>query len=159
MWCGPNQCAAKLNCIGTPQHLKSKFGHGFQLDITLKTQSAEGAATDVVADQVSVEQKLLREFKVSLIERNQNKFVYDIQFHDGQQVKLSEIFRILEGMKDDLNIESYALSGTTLEQVFIKMANQKAPPFVPAPAPVPFPVSIELHAPVPVPAQTFSVKM
>ena len=65
------------------------------------------------------------------MEKNQNKFVYDIQFHDGHRMKLSEIFRILEGMKEDLNIESYALSGTTLEQVFIKMANQNEAPFVP----------------------------
>ena len=106
----------QLKCIGTPQHLKSKFGGGFQLDITLNDASSS------TADQLSVEQKLLTEFKVSLIEKNQNKFVYDIQFHDGIDLKLSTIFRILERMKDELNIESYALSGTTLEQVFIKMA-------------------------------------
>ena len=140
--------SGQLRCIGTPQHLKSKFGHGFQLDVTLKTQQVQGEAHDPVADQVSVEQKLLREFKVSLIEKNQNKFVYDIQFHDGHRMKLSEIFRILEGMKEDLNIESYALSGTTLEQVFIKMANQNVFPFVPAPALMPVPVPAPAQAPV-----------
>ena len=117
--------SGQLKCIGTPQHLKSKFGRGFQLDITLETQPVEGE------DHDSVEEKLSRKFKVSLMEKNQNKFVYDIQLHDGHRMKLSEIFRILEGMKEDLNIESYALSGTTLEQVFIKMANQNEAPFVP----------------------------
>ena len=65
-------------------------------------------------------------------------------------MKLSEIFRILEGMKEDLNIESYALSGTTLEQVFIKMANQNVVPFVPAPALMPVPVPGPVQAPVPI---------
>ena len=33
------QVDGQLKCIGTPQELKSKFGKGYQLEITLKTEA------------------------------------------------------------------------------------------------------------------------
>lgn len=127
----------QIQCLGTPQHLKSKFGHGFQLDVMLKApkvaavQLVDGEEVvpgDLVGDQVSVQRALQSEFRASLIEQNQNKLVFDIQFEDGRDVTLAAMFRILEKMKEDLHVESYALSQATLEQVFIKMAAGNAVP-------------------------------
>merc|ERR1712110_217636 len=35
--------SGQLQCLGTPQHLKSKFGHGFQLDMTLAERDGSGS--------------------------------------------------------------------------------------------------------------------
>merc|ERR1712223_1462395 len=32
----------QLRCLGTPQHLKSKFGHGYQLDLDLEKDEVAG---------------------------------------------------------------------------------------------------------------------
>merc|ERR1712223_965144 len=36
----------QLRCLGTPQHLKSKFGNGYQLDLTLAERDWNGS-TDI----------------------------------------------------------------------------------------------------------------
>merc|ERR1719221_32543 len=52
--------AGQLRCLGTPQHLKSKFGHGYQLDLQLED--------DEEKSYISVEQELSTVFDMRLIE-------------------------------------------------------------------------------------------
>merc|ERR1712087_340533 len=114
----------QLRCLGTPQHLKSKFGKGYQLDLQLDD--------DEEKTFVSVEQELSSVFDVRLIERNQSKVTFELfeEDHEVQQMNGSEgrtlasIFRALEALKEKLPIVSYALNQTTLEQIFIRMAKQ-----------------------------------
>eukprot|EP01083_Nonionella_stella_P233647 823001_1 len=53
----------QLQCLGTPQHLKSKFGKGYQLDLTLESDDEKIYKT--------VESELSNIFDLKLIERNQ----------------------------------------------------------------------------------------
>merc|ERR1711994_476919 len=114
----------QLRCLGTPQHLKSKFGKGYQLDLQLDD--------DEEKTFVSVEQELSTVFDIRLIERNQSKITFEL-LEEDQEVEemngskpntLAEIFRALEKFKQKLPIVSYALNQTTLEQIFIRMAKQ-----------------------------------
>merc|ERR1712130_154135 len=108
----------QLRCLGTPQHLKSKFGKGYQLDLTL--------TNDDEKTYVEVEDELKMEFDLRLIERNQCKITYELieQINKDKPSSLAEKFRTLEMFKDKLPIISYALNQTTLEQIFIRMAKQ-----------------------------------
>merc|ERR1719195_2051648 len=131
--------SGQLQCLGTPQHLKSKFGHGFQLDMTLAERDGNGS-TDITTLRMTVEDALkasFKRFEINLIEGNERKLVYetvlkeesardvDIAGNAGDGgLSLSKVFRTMEDHKKELPIESYALSQTTLEQIFIKMAKR-----------------------------------
>merc|ERR1712013_686840 len=69
----------QLRCIGTAQHLKSRYGKGYQLDLTLTQQTVNGDESEKA-------------------EMKNGHF--------------------------EAVIEAYALSQTTLEQIFIRMAKQ-----------------------------------
>eukprot|EP01084_Bolivina_argentea_P118609 210407_1 len=60
----------QLRCLGTPQHLKSKFGSGYQLDLTLEHDDEK------IFTQIDSELKNI--FNVKLIERNQAKLTYEL---------------------------------------------------------------------------------
>merc|ERR1712048_711170 len=60
----------QLRCLGTPQHLKSKFGKGYQLDLQLED--------DEEKSYMSVEQELSTVFDIRLIERNQTKVTFEL---------------------------------------------------------------------------------
>jgi len=63
---------------------------------------------------------------VRLMEFNQNKVTFELAFEFDKEgtMGLGQMFRILESMKERLSIVSYALNQTTLEQIFMKLANQ-----------------------------------
>jgi len=128
--------AGQLRCLGTPQHLKSKFGKGYQLDLTLEDRHHGGNEGDdeksIEADKQAVERQLSTLFHLTLVEQAQTKLVYEVMLRndlemDGNSAKMSlgSIFRALEEFKKKLPISSYALNQTTLEQIFIKMAKQQ----------------------------------
>merc|ERR1712129_62923 len=112
----------QLRCLGTPQHLKSKFGKGYQLDLTL--------ADDEQHTFLEVDAELKTRFAVRLIERNQSKVTYELledEARDDAETEtatLADKFRCLETLKQKLPIVSYALNQTTLEQIFIRMAKK-----------------------------------
>ena len=113
--------AGQLKCLGTPQHLKSLYSHGYQLDLTLETTDGEGE-TEALNKQVYVEMRLTEMFNAVLIEKRQKKLVYEVTFKGQEEMTLANMFRAMEECKQSLPIESYALNQTTLEQVFLKMA-------------------------------------
>jgi len=113
----------QLTCLGTPQHLKSRFGKGYQLDITFKSCESPEEREQLRLD---AEKELNQNFKTRLIEFNQNKatFELDFEFDNKGAMGLGQMFRMLEEVKSKLQVVSYALNQTTLEQIFVKMANQ-----------------------------------
>merc|ERR1712228_608571 len=108
----------QLRCLGTPQHLKSKFGNGYQLDLTLEDDDEK--------IYLNVEEELKAEFNLNLIERNQANITYELIEKDDvlQKSTLAEKFRLLEAFKKKLPIVAYALNQTSLEQIFIRMAKK-----------------------------------
>merc|ERR1712223_437347 len=82
----------QLRCLGTPQHLKSKFGRGYQLDLQLED--------DEEKSYLSVEQELSTVFDIRLIERNQSKVTFELleedrdieQMNGARPSTLAEIF-------------------------------------------------------------------
>eukprot|EP01084_Bolivina_argentea_P161285 280793_1 len=117
----------QLKCLGTPQHLKTKYGHGYQLDIQLKCDKQDGDnSISIQQNKTIIEEELIKIFDMMLIEHNQTKIVYEVTLKDNSNaMTLAQIFRTLEECKKSLPIESYALNQTTLEQIFIKMAKQQ----------------------------------
>jgi len=117
----------QLRCIGTAQHLKSRYGKGYQLDLTLTQQTVNGDESEKAETLEKLQNALAKSFgTISLIENNGSRVSYELVKSEAQ-LKLGAMFNILEEMKNghfEAVIEAYALSQTTLEQIFIRMAKQ-----------------------------------
>ncbi|KAL3284408.1 hypothetical protein HHI36_018568 [Cryptolaemus montrouzieri] len=104
-----------FKCLGSTQHLKSKFAEGYTL--TIKVRKAEGShglehtATDPIKRFVEMSFK-----RVQLREEHQELITYYIL---DTSMAWSTMFGILERGKKELNIEDYSLGQSSLEQVFL----------------------------------------
>ncbi|CAG9831938.1 unnamed protein product [Diabrotica balteata] len=109
----------ELRCLGSTQHLKNLYGAGYTLEIKL---TSEGAG--------DTEEKFraLKNFVFGLFPNAvlQDTFGDRLIFSIPQDSvrSLARCFKSLENAKRSLNIEEYSFSQTTLEQVFIKFAQE-----------------------------------
>lgn len=174
----------RIRCIGSSQHLKSRFGKGYTVEIKLEKVSKEEIATALTSLQVGSdrlvlyhdvkpmldtlkEPEILKRFLdnpcnvstaltsslygagvtvnvfldwvllqkqvielesflgekftgVELVESQDYRVTYRLAKTD--EIKLSQIFDAIESNKDDLHISQYAVSQTTLEQIFNSFA-------------------------------------
>ncbi|XP_053309021.1 cholesterol transporter ABCA5 [Spea bombifrons] len=109
--------SGKLRSIGSVQHLKSKYGRHFSLDLKLEAD----AGVDKAA---LVHTKILQIFpSASRQERFASLLSYKIPKDDVQS--LSQAFAQLEQVKRGFDIEEYSFSQSTLEQVFIELAKEQ----------------------------------
>lgn len=106
----------QLACLGTIQHLKSKFGQGYTIEIKISTPSETNTTTmeDIQTFLVSQNQ-----YHVKIKETTQLTSIFQIE-----QSTPAELFQLLEENKQRLNIETYTISQTTLEQIFLSFGKQ-----------------------------------
>ena len=104
----------QLACLGTIQHLKSKFGQGYTIEIKIRS----------TADDINgMAMERVRSFLV-----NQNSYDIEVKelthstglFQCTRSVP-AVLFQLLEEHKQRLNIETYTISQTTLEQIFLSI--------------------------------------
>lgn len=108
----------QFQCFGAIQHLRSRFGQGYTLDVELKQNSDAETI-------ISTEQQILAKFNqfvLVLTEKNNTRLVYDIPM-DGEQnwnvVKLSTLFDNMESLKKSCGLVSYSVRQRTLEELFL----------------------------------------
>jgi ABC-type uncharacterized transport system ATPase subunit len=100
----------EFKCLGSPQHLKSKFGNGYKLTIRLKNENDIERLYNFVKENFPT---------ASISEMHKNLTEYTLPFKD---TKLSEIFGCIEKNRNNLSIKDYSVSQTTLDQVFVNFA-------------------------------------
>ncbi|XP_021104266.1 ATP-binding cassette sub-family A member 5 [Heterocephalus glaber] len=109
--------AGQLRCIGTVQHLKSKFGRGYFLEIKLKDW-IENLEIDHLQREIEyIFPNASRQESFSSI------LAYKIPKEDVQS--LSTAFSKLEEAKHTFAIEEYSFSQATLEQVFVELTKEQ----------------------------------
>lgn len=107
----------RLACLGTSQHLKSRYGAGYQLELqTGRPEQAEEIKAFVRG--LSGE----GETGARLLEAHVGRFKFEL----ATGVRVSAVFSALEEAKARLAIEYYSVSQTTLEQVFLNFAKRQA---------------------------------
>lgn len=99
----------RLKCIGSSQHLKDKYGSGFEFLLTIQDGFVEQARAFV---------------KTTFVESKELEcYGGNMKYRLGKQdMKLSDIFSLLESKKAELGIIDYSIGQTTLEQIFISFA-------------------------------------
>ncbi|XP_069073042.1 ATP-binding cassette sub-family A member 13 [Pleurodeles waltl] len=102
-----------FKCLGSPQHIKNRFGDGYSVKVWLtKDANSSTAVSDCL--KLHFPGTLFKEQHLNLLE-------YRVLQRKGC---LAELFKTLETNKHLLHIEHYSISETSLEQVFINFAAQ-----------------------------------
>ncbi|KAM6155210.1 phospholipid-transporting ATPase ABCA3-like [Rhynchocyon petersi] len=100
----------KFVCLGSPQHLKNKFGHFYILKAKVKLDLDEDKLEDFKTF-------ISTTFPGSIIKQENQRIVnYYIPSKDNSWAK---VFGILEEAKRQYSLEDYSVSQVTLEQVFL----------------------------------------
>ncbi|KAM8961307.1 phospholipid-transporting ATPase ABCA3 isoform 2-T2 [Pelodytes ibericus] len=107
----------QLKCLGSPQHLKGKFGSGY----TLLAKTSRGGE-DVLAFKEFIETV----FPGSILKHEHQGMVhYHITSHT---LSWAQVFGTLEKAKEKFELEDYCVSQISLEQVFLSFSHfQQAP--------------------------------
>lgn len=108
----------QFKCLGSPQHLKSKFGSGYSLRAKVRSDG---------------QQEALQEFKAfvdltfpgSILEDEHQGMVH---YHlPGDDLSWAKVFGILEKAKEKYGVDDYSVSQISLEQVFLSFAHLQPP--------------------------------
>nr|KAF6488603.1 ATP binding cassette subfamily A member 3 [Molossus molossus] len=108
----------QFKCLGSPQHLKSKFGSGYSLQAKVRSDG---------------QQEALQEFKAfvdltfpgSVLEDEHQGMVH---YHlPGDDLSWAKVFGILEKAKEKYGVDDYSVSQISLEQVFLSFAHLQPP--------------------------------
>ena len=109
----------RFQCLGSPQHLKSKFGRGYTLVVKVTAGNEETKVTNLC-------QFVETTFTSCALKDRHHSM---LNYHIGDiSVPWSRVFGLLEANRSMLHIEDYLVSQTTLEQVFINFARIQQPP-------------------------------
>jgi len=101
----------RLKCIGSPEHLKMKFGNTYILDV--HSNDVERFHNEVV-----LEQKLFDQSSYTRENKSSNRVKYEV--HNIS--KISHVFEIMETYRKNGLVTDYSYSQTSLEQVFLNFA-------------------------------------
>ncbi|XP_046356650.2 phospholipid-transporting ATPase ABCA3-like isoform X3 [Haliotis rufescens] len=118
----------RFMCLGTPQHLKTKFGQGYTLIARMKTVETQPGVSD---ERAPAPTEPLVNFITSSYP---NTHVFDD--HQGyvhfqvpyNAVSLAQVFTLMEQSKVQFSVEDYSVHQTTLEQVFLSFTRWQIPP-------------------------------
>jgi ABC-type multidrug transport system ATPase subunit len=101
-------------CLGSPHHLKAKFGNGYKLLIRV---NEEAQASNKLFEFMS------SQFPNAInTETHKNLYEYILPF---RSTKLSQIFGILEKNRESLHLKDYSVAQTTLDQIFVNFAKSQ----------------------------------
>ncbi|XP_048101265.1 phospholipid-transporting ATPase ABCA3 [Alosa alosa] len=105
----------QLKCLGSPQHLKSKFGSGYTLLAKVRLES------EVEETQLQLFKEFIEStFPGSLLKDEHQGMVH---YHlTDKSLTWAQVFGTLEAAKEKYGIEDYCVSQISLEQVFLSFA-------------------------------------
>lgn len=112
----------EFRCLGSPQHLKNKFGEGYSLKARVTGHNHE----EVAENTERIVQFIQETFPNNeLKDRHQGLVHFQI---DRRDTTWSNAFGTLERTKHQYHITDYSISQTTLEQVFLSFAEMQTDP-------------------------------
>ena len=111
-------------CLGSTQHLKSKFGQGYTLVVKMASDdSGVGGGSAPIEPLVAYIQQCFPSAR--LFDSHQG--YAHVQVPDPD-VRLADVFDVMERAKRELHVQDYNVHQTTLEQVFLAFTRVQTPP-------------------------------
>jgi len=140
----------QLACLGSNQHLKERYGKGYQLDIKFDADNIkivdkifdvldEKKNEDIEMEEIGKKkdgedghlkvateelQKIFGVKYVKLVENYSNYARYQVGSDD---ISIGDVFEFMEQIKKQCDINNYAVSQISLEQIFIGFAKEQKP--------------------------------
>ena len=105
----------QLQCLGSVQHLRNKFGQGFTILIKIKPDLAQQSA------YLSDLQNHFKRVIPSAVLKDVHQGLIHYHVTDTRTL-WSHMFSVMEDMKAKYFLEDYVISDTTLEQIFLAFA-------------------------------------
>nr|BAN20628.1 ATP-binding cassette sub-family A member 3, putative [Riptortus pedestris] len=102
--------SGSFKCLGSSQHLKMKYGKGYRIIIRCKEENILK-----VKDNIAITLPSLK-----LAEEHYNQLRYEVS-----GLRLSHVFEEMEILKKSSLVLDYSISQTTLEEVFLRFANEQ----------------------------------
>ncbi|CAF0848696.1 unnamed protein product [Rotaria sordida] len=110
-------------CLGNLQRLKNRFGHGYAVQVKLPLQDINMFKEELMLTLpgVQIDEQhngiLFCTVPFSSISRSSN-------FTNTYSLKLAHVFDLFNKKKEEKSIESYSITQTTLEQIFVHLAGE-----------------------------------
>ncbi|XP_059126156.1 ATP-binding cassette sub-family A member 17-like isoform X2 [Peromyscus eremicus] len=104
----------QFKCLGSPQHLKSKFGSGYSLQAKVRREG---------------KQEVLKEFKAFVDLTFPGSNLEDehrgmVQYYlPGHNLSWAKVFGIMEQAKKDYMLEDYSINQVSLEDIFLSFTS------------------------------------
>ena len=113
-----------LQCLGSAQHLKTKYGDGYELYIKLKPHGHASNGEELV---VIVQERLQREhaLNIKLLEHHNVILRFSIRCSHSQCIPIGKVFALIESVKMEYEILEYSITQNSLEQVFMHLVDEK----------------------------------
>eukprot|EP00928_Gymnodinium_smaydae_P031784 TRINITY_DN23219_c0_g1_i1.p1 TRINITY_DN23219_c0_g1~~TRINITY_DN23219_c0_g1_i1.p1 ORF type:complete len:1428 (-),score=165.40 TRINITY_DN23219_c0_g1_i1:57-4340(-) len=127
------QLKGQLRSLGTPAHIKQKYGTGYRLELVCRRMSTSRPAAIEGDDAHNLESSSDAIIKfvttrlspqAKLLEHHGKRYVYQLPPLDGS-FTLGRIFQELSENKETVGIEDYSLTQPSLEQVFVRFAHEQ----------------------------------
>lgn len=121
------QVKGQLRCLGTPSHLKTKYGSGYQVELycdhlksNYDASQAKEKVTTFVVTRIDGD--------ATLLEFHASRFVFQLSPMREGGCSLGSIFTELEQHRHSLGITDYSVTQSSLEQVFLRLAREQDEP-------------------------------
>ena len=115
--------SGQFMCLGNLQHLRNRFGNGYAVQVKVAGDNIEKVKSDLVAKLPGIE-----------IQAQHNEVLFcNVPFSamtsndrssTGRSFNLAHVFQTLNARKERRVIESYSVTQTTLEQIFVQIAGE-----------------------------------
>ena len=112
----------QFKCLGSTQHLKTKFGEGY----TLMAKVGDVEQAEMTGRMRALMTFIEQRFPLHVL-KDIHQGIVHYQILEPS-LSWAELFGIMERAKEQYGIEDYSVSQTTLEQVFINFARTQRPP-------------------------------
>mmetsp|Transcript_86250 Transcript_86250/g.276860 ORF Transcript_86250/g.276860 Transcript_86250/m.276860 type:complete len:1399 (+) Transcript_86250:77-4273(+) len=117
------QVAGKLRCLGSPIHIKHRYGKGYQLELFVATSlsAAEDDEDPLVAVRSFVAARISPE--AVLVQSQHGRCLFQLPpTRPGHGPGLGNVLTEVAQARRELGISEYSLCQPTLEQVFLRFA-------------------------------------
>lgn len=107
----------QFKCIGSIQHLRTKFGQGFNLVIKIKKEMLK------TENYLNSLQGFIAQNIISSVIKEIHDTTVNYHIND-KTISWSSLFEVLERCKQSYDLEDYLITDSSLEQIFISFARQ-----------------------------------
>lgn len=111
-----------LQCIGSSQHIKGRFGSSYSLDLSLSPISAQSEEAAITTTDLLLNRLSCYSQSVELVQRLGRRLRLRLS---TESLCLSALFAYIHQLLEEDVCVDFSLSQPTLDQIFIKFASHQ----------------------------------